>query len=138
MKRLFLCLSLLYLVGCQESTCNNILFSCDFNNIKYYGEESFLLEGTFIHEIKKNIKTWQVWVIGLVILGFLGNIIGKVSKPNACDCVDLMNKERMIGFGNLFFDDKKAYNKCVDAYDTFAKAGNKCVDGVYNKMKGIK
>jgi len=54
-KRLFLCLSLLYLVGCQESTCNNILFSCDFNNIKYYGEESFLLEGTFIHDsLKEN------------------------------------------------------------------------------------
>ena len=55
MKRIFLCLSLLYFVGCQESTCNNILFSCDFNNIKYYGEESFLLEGTFIHDsLKEN------------------------------------------------------------------------------------
>lgn len=55
MKRIFLCLSLLFLIGCQEENCNNILYSCDFNNIKYYGEESFLLEGTFIHDsLKEN------------------------------------------------------------------------------------
>ena len=55
MKRIFLCLSLLLLIGCQEKNCNNILYSCDFNNIKYYGEESFLLEGTFIHDsLKEN------------------------------------------------------------------------------------
>lgn len=55
MKRIFLCLSLLFLIGCQEKNCNNILYSCDFNNIKYYGEESFLLEGTFIHDsLKEN------------------------------------------------------------------------------------
>jgi len=54
-KRIFLCLSLLFLIGCQEENCNNILYSCDFNNIKYYGEESFLLEGTFIHDsLKEN------------------------------------------------------------------------------------
>jgi len=54
-KRIFLCLSLLFLIGCQEKNCNNILYSCDFNNIKYYGEESFLLEGTFIHDsLKEN------------------------------------------------------------------------------------
>lgn len=73
-----------------------------------------------------------------MILGFVGNIIKEVSKPDACDCMDLMNRERMIGFGNLIYDEKKAYNKCVSAYDTFNKAGNKCVDGVYNKVKGIK
>ena len=55
MKRIFLCLSLLFLIGCQEENCNNILYSCDFNNIKYYGEESFLLEGTVIHDsLKEN------------------------------------------------------------------------------------
>ena len=55
MKRIFLCLSLLFLIGCQEKSCNNILYSCDFNNIKYYGEESFLLEGTVIHDsLKEN------------------------------------------------------------------------------------
>ena len=55
MKRIFLCLSLLFLIGCQEKNCNNILYSCDFNNIKYYGEESFLLEGTVIHDsLKEN------------------------------------------------------------------------------------
>jgi len=54
-KRIFLCLSLLLIIGCQEKNCNNILYSCDFNNIKYYGEESFLLEGTFIHDsLKEN------------------------------------------------------------------------------------
>ena len=55
MKRIFLCLSLIFFTGCQEQNCNNILYSCDFNNIKYYGEESFLLEGTFIHDsLKEN------------------------------------------------------------------------------------
>ena len=55
MKRIFLCLSLLFIIGCQEKNCNNILYSCDFNNINYYGEESFLLEGTFIHDsLKEN------------------------------------------------------------------------------------
>ena len=55
MKRIFLCLSLLFIIGCQEKNCNNLLYSCDFNNIKYYGEESFLLEGTFIHDsLKEN------------------------------------------------------------------------------------
>ena len=55
MKRIFLCLSLLLIIGCQEKNCNNILYSCDFNNIKYYGEESFLLEATFIHDsLKEN------------------------------------------------------------------------------------
>ena len=55
MKRIFLCISILFLIGCQEKNCNNILYSCDFNNIKYYGEESFLLEGTFIHDsLKEN------------------------------------------------------------------------------------
>ena len=55
MKRIFLCLSLLFIIGCKEKNCNNILYSCDFNNIKYYGEESFLLEGTFIHDsLKEN------------------------------------------------------------------------------------
>ena len=56
MKRIFLCLSLLFIIGCQEKNCNNILYSCDFNNIKYYGEESFLLEGTFIHDSLKENK----------------------------------------------------------------------------------
>ena len=55
MKRIFLYLSFAFFIGCQENTCNNILYSCDFNNIKYYGEESFLLEGTFIHDsLKEN------------------------------------------------------------------------------------
>ena len=55
MKRIFLYLSFTFFIGCQENTCNNILYSCDFNNIKYYGEESFLLEGTFIHDsLKEN------------------------------------------------------------------------------------
>ena len=42
-----------------------------------------------------------------MILGFVGNIIKEVSKPDACDCMDLMNRERMIGFGNLIYDKKK-------------------------------
>ena len=55
MKRIFLYLSFTFFIGCQEKTCNNILYSCDFNNIKYYGEGSFLLEGTFIHDsLKEN------------------------------------------------------------------------------------
>ena len=55
MQRIFLYLSFTFFIGCQENTCNNILYSCDFNNIKYYGEESFLLEGTFIHDsLKEN------------------------------------------------------------------------------------
>ena len=55
MQRIFLYLSFTFFIGCQENSCNNILYSCDFNNIKYYGEESFLLEGTFIHDsLKEN------------------------------------------------------------------------------------
>jgi hypothetical protein len=55
LKRIFLYLSLAFFFGCQEKTCNNILYSCNFDNIKYYGEESFLLEGTFIHDsLKEN------------------------------------------------------------------------------------
>jgi len=54
-KRIFLYLSFTLFIGCQENICNNILYSCDFDNIKYYGEESFLLEGTFIHDsLKEN------------------------------------------------------------------------------------
>ena len=55
MKRIFLYLSFTLFIGCQENICNNILYSCDFDDIKYYGEESFLLEGTFIHDsLKEN------------------------------------------------------------------------------------
>ena len=55
MKRIFLYYHLLFLLDVKRKTCNNILYSCDFNNIKYYGEESFLLEGTFIHDsLKEN------------------------------------------------------------------------------------
>ena len=55
MKRIFLCMSFAFFVGCQEKACNNMLYSCNFDKIKYYGDESFLLEGTFIHDsLKEN------------------------------------------------------------------------------------
>ena len=48
-------MSFAFFVGCQEKACNNMLYSCNFDKIKYYGDESFLLEGTFIHDsLKEN------------------------------------------------------------------------------------
>ncbi len=56
MKRILLCLSLIFFVGCHQNSSNNILYSSGFDDIKYFGKDSFLLEGTDIPEsLKENI-----------------------------------------------------------------------------------
>ena len=56
MKRILLCLSLFFFVGCHQNSSNNILYSSGFDDIKYFGKDSFLLEGTDIPEsLKENI-----------------------------------------------------------------------------------
>ena len=47
---------LIFLIGCKQNNSNNILYSFDFENISYYGEDSFLLEGTDIADSLKENK----------------------------------------------------------------------------------
>ena len=55
-KRVLLCLSLMFFVGCQQNSSNNILYSSGFDDIKYFGKDSFLLEGSDIPEsLKENM-----------------------------------------------------------------------------------
>ena len=44
MKRIFL--YLLLFIACQQNTSTNILYSSEFDDIQYFGEDLFLLEGT--------------------------------------------------------------------------------------------
>jgi len=43
-KRIFL--YLLLFIACQQNTSTNILYSSEFDDIQYFGEDLFLLEGT--------------------------------------------------------------------------------------------
>ena len=56
MKRIFFCLLFVFLIACQQNTSNNILYSSKFDDIKYFGEDSFLLEGTDIADSLKENK----------------------------------------------------------------------------------
>ena len=54
MKRIFL--YLLLFIACQQNTSTNILYSSEFDGIQYFGEDSFLLEGTDIPDSLKENK----------------------------------------------------------------------------------
>ena len=56
MKRIFFCSLFVFLIACQQNTSNNILYSSKFDDIKYFGEDSFLLEGTDIADSLKENK----------------------------------------------------------------------------------
>ena len=56
MPRFHLALLLAFIVGCQQNTSNNIIYSSTFDDIEYFGEDSFLLEGTDIPaSLKENM-----------------------------------------------------------------------------------
>ena len=56
MKNLFIYLSLAFSIGCQQNSSNNIIYSSNFDDIEYFGEDSFLLEGTDIPaSLKENM-----------------------------------------------------------------------------------
>ena len=55
MKRLPVYVLLIFFIGCKQNTSNNILYSSDFDDISYFGEDSFLLEGTnIVDSLKEN------------------------------------------------------------------------------------
>ena len=56
MKRIFFCSLFVFLIACQQNTSNNLLYSSKFDDIKYFGEDSFLLEGTDIADSLKENK----------------------------------------------------------------------------------
>ncbi|MBT4236794.1 MAG: hydrolase [Cryomorphaceae bacterium] len=56
MPRFHLALLLAFIVGCQQNTSNNIIYSSTFDDIEYFGEDSFLLEGTDIPDSLKENK----------------------------------------------------------------------------------
>lgn len=54
-KRIIFCLLFIFFISCQQNQSVNILYSSEFDDIKYFGEDSFLLEGTDIADsIKEN------------------------------------------------------------------------------------
>ena len=55
MKRLFLYVLLIFFIGCKQNSSSNIL-SPGFDDINYYGYNSFLLEGTDIPDSLKENK----------------------------------------------------------------------------------
>ena len=55
-KRIFFCSLFVFLIACQQNTSNNILYSSKFDDIKYFGEDSFLLEGTDVADSLKENK----------------------------------------------------------------------------------
>ena len=56
MKNFFIYLSFAFSIGCQQNTSNNIIYSSNFDDIEYFGEESFILEGTDIPaSLKENM-----------------------------------------------------------------------------------
>tara|TARA_A200000159_G_scaffold17625_1_gene14371 strand:- start:1140 stop:2252 length:1113 start_codon:yes stop_codon:yes gene_type:complete len=56
MKKFFIYLSFAFSIGCQQNTSNNIIYSSNFDDIEYFGEESFILEGTDIPaSLKENM-----------------------------------------------------------------------------------
>tara|TARA_Y100001935_G_scaffold29304_1_gene22734 strand:- start:1225 stop:2394 length:1170 start_codon:yes stop_codon:yes gene_type:complete len=55
MRNIFICLLFIFFISCQQNQSANILYSSEFNDIKYFGQDSFLLEGTDIADsIKEN------------------------------------------------------------------------------------
>ena len=56
MKRIFFCLLSIFIIACQQNTSTNILYSSEFDGIQYFGEDSFLLEGTNIADSLKDNK----------------------------------------------------------------------------------
>ena len=55
-KKIFFSSLFVFLIACQQNTSNNILYSSKFDDIKYFGEDSFLLEGTDIADSLKENK----------------------------------------------------------------------------------
>ena len=53
---IFLCLLSIFIIACQQNTSTNILYSSEFDGIQYFGEDSFLLEGTDIPDSLKDNK----------------------------------------------------------------------------------
>ena len=53
---IFLCLLSIFIIACQQNTSTNILYSSEFDGIQYFGEDSFLLEGTDIPDSLKDSK----------------------------------------------------------------------------------
>ena len=56
MKRIFLCLLSIFIIACQQNPSTNILYSSDFDDIQYFSEDFFLLEGTDIPDSLKYNK----------------------------------------------------------------------------------
>ena len=53
---LFVFVLSIFIIACQQNTSTNLLYSSEFDGIQYFGEDSFLLEGTNIADSLKDNK----------------------------------------------------------------------------------
>lgn len=93
MKRIFFCSLFVFLIACQQNTSNNILYSSKFDDIKYFGEDSFLLEGT---DIADSLKENKYDRLPASYKGFVREPVWNLSKNSAGLSIRFLSNSSVI------------------------------------------
>ena len=93
MKRIFFCSLFVFLIACQQNTSNNILYSSKFDDIKYFGEDSFLLEGT---DIEDSLKENKYDRLPASYKGFVREPVWNLSKNSAGLSIRFLSNSSVI------------------------------------------
>ena len=93
MKRVFFCSLFVFLIACQQNTSNNILYSSKFDDIKYFGEDSFLLEGT---DIEDSLKENKYDRLPASYKGFVREPVWNLSKNSAGLSIRFLSNSSVI------------------------------------------
>ena len=92
-KRIFFCSLFVFLIACQQNTSNNILYSSKFDDIKYFGEDSFLLEGT---DIADSLKENKYDRLPASYKGFVREPVWNLSKNSAGLSIRFLSNSSVI------------------------------------------
>lgn len=93
MKRIFFCSLFVFLIACQQNTSNNILYSSKFDDIMYFGEDSFLLEGT---DIADSLKENKYDRLPASYKGFVREPVWNLSKNSAGLSIRFLSNSSVI------------------------------------------
>lgn len=92
-KRIFFCSLFVFLIACQQNTSNNILYSSKFDDIKYFGEDSFLLEGT---DVADSLKENKYDRLPASYKGFVREPVWNLSKNSAGLSIRFLSNSSVI------------------------------------------
>ena len=82
----------------------------------------------FIEKLKVQFKTTKSKVIaGFVIIMILFAIYeNNRTKADPCDCFEVFNKEKVMGWKGLSITTQKQYNTCIKDWDNPKRANDGC------------